>query len=121
MSAYIALSRTQNGGLGLARLLDGFLEGVPAEQGALDAHRVLDDPLQRDKVAELLLVALGLAGHHRLDRLGERGGVLHREPLDLLGHHRGARLRDRAALALERDPLDFSSASTRVSTSSVEL
>jgi hypothetical protein len=40
----------------LARVLQGLLQDVPGEHGALDPDRVLDDALERDEIAEAVVV-----------------------------------------------------------------
>src|SRR5207253_1443385 len=92
------LVRAGRGAVALQRVL----QDVPGQDRALDADRVLDDALQRDEIAERVLVGLDLAGHHPAEGTGETQRVVDLPARDGLGHHRGGALRDRAPGALER-------------------
>src|SRR5438874_2621531 len=83
------------------RPLKSVLQDVPRQHRALDPDRVLDDPLERDEVTELLLVGFNLSGHHATELLGHPPRILHALADHSLRHHRGAGLTDRTASSLE--------------------
>src|SRR3990170_1880832 len=83
--------------------LQGLLEHVPPEDGALDPDRVLHHAFQRDELTELVLVGLDVARQHRADLDRERLDVLEGPPRHGLRHHRGRALADRTPLSDERD------------------
>ena len=87
---------------------------VPAEGGALDAHRELHDALEGGQLAELVEVdGLGLLGlavlaqqglvdrHHPLEGVDELAHLVERLALDGRGHQRGRRLADGTAGAVD--------------------
>src|SRR5918993_5692227 len=89
-------------------LVERLRERVPAEHGALDAHRELHDALQCLEVAErdlrvTRLLVDSVDGHQGLEPTDQRLGLTGALALHRLGHHRGGRLRDRAALAGDLD------------------
>src|SRR5207245_6147983 len=51
--------------------LQALQQGVPSQEGALDAHGVLLDPLEGGEVAEAVRIGKLLALHHALDEVGD--------------------------------------------------
>src|SRR4029077_20007745 len=89
----------------LVRLLvlrDAFLQGVPRQHRALDAHGILHDALERDEVAELVLARSFLPRHHLAEVDNQAFDLIDLLSADLLGQHGRRCLRYRAALSLER-------------------
>src|SRR6266545_8419644 len=82
----------------------GVPERHPAEQGALDPHGVPGHAREGDPVLQQLLVGLALAVHQPAERVGRLQRVGHLPVEHEVAHDRGGGKRDRAALAVDRDP-----------------